>query len=355
VLALILKQNPDVITLEELDHFDEFEKELGKLGYAGCFKPQAIFRKGGLNPSAAENGGFPDGVAIFWNTTKLHLVGGCCSKPERSEDGTTCTNIGERVHDYFKQINMEFRYANGKAGKQVALAVHLKNKAGKIFAVVAAHMKSGSKPADLPDKKAQALEIAKLINQLQDAKHDGSPQALKDLKMKGHVPVVFGCDFNSDPETKAFRAFKAAQGGGPVDEAPDVGKDDEKCALEEDAAGADDGARKDTEAKLVSSYKVFSGKTGGRYAKGKELDVSTGKFRIGGPQLDKLGITYQTIDFIFAPHYWKCTSVLSVPSYEEILETSPQLLPSGKYPSDHLMIGVDLEMAVWKYPELFHS
>merc|ERR1711964_313864 len=209
---------------------------------------------------------------------------------------------------------------------------------------------------DLPDKKVQAIEIAELINLLQDAEHENSPQELKDLKRNGkrnHVPVVFGCDFNSKPETDAFRAFEAAQGGGPVDEAPDVEKDDEKCALEGDAAHKDDGARKLTltrehtqsiRSKLVSSYKEFRGDTE-RYAKGKELDVSTAKYRWGGPQLDKLGITYQTIDFIFCPDYWKCTRVLSVPCYEDVLDTSPQLLPSGKYPSDHFMIGAELEMA----------
>merc|ERR1711964_771061 len=78
--------------------------------------------------------------------------------------------------------------------------------------------------------------------------------------------------------------------------------------------------------------------------KGEDLRLTSAKDRWGGPQLDKLGIKKQAIDFIFHTKEWKVRKVLTVPTEEHIESQSPQLLPDGKYPSDHFMIGADLEL-----------
>merc|ERR1712098_877403 len=61
--------NPDVITLQELDHhYDFMLPELRAMGYDGIFQPKH-------NSKGAEfNGGLPDGVAIFWNTQRIRMV-----------------------------------------------------------------------------------------------------------------------------------------------------------------------------------------------------------------------------------------------------------------------------------------
>merc|ERR1711900_8152 len=70
ILSIILKQNPDVITLQELDHhYDFMLPQLQKMGYDGIFQPKHISK------GAEFNGGYPDGVAIFWNTERIQKIG----------------------------------------------------------------------------------------------------------------------------------------------------------------------------------------------------------------------------------------------------------------------------------------
>lgn len=153
-------------------------------------------------------------------------------------------------------------------------------------------MKSGDDDKDKPDKASQAAEMAHIIHKLSNP--PGGKQR----------PVIFGCDFNTKPGSPAFQVFEAVT-----------------AALN---------------LNLTSSYKEFNG---------IELEISTAKWRWGGAQLNKVGKTAQTIDFIFKTKEWKCTRVLSVPTLKAVEETSPQWLPSKKYPSDHFCIGADLELA----------
>ena len=65
--AQILRVDPDVLAVEECDHFsDFFLPALAKLGFHGVFAP----KQG--SPSCAF-GFFSDGVALFWKSTKLAL------------------------------------------------------------------------------------------------------------------------------------------------------------------------------------------------------------------------------------------------------------------------------------------
>merc|ERR1711964_158923 len=69
---------------------------------------------------------------------------------------------------------------------------------------------------------------------------------------------------------------------------------------------------------------------------------TTSKWRKGGVQVDKRGITNQTIDYIFyTSEDFKCARVLDI-TKEEI---EPLLMPGWKYPSDHFMICADLMFA----------
>merc|ERR1711964_157725 len=74
----------------------------------------------------------------------------------------------------------------------MGVMVQLQNKQTlKKFYVVAAHLKSGEKKTDLPDKMSQAKMMSQVINKLGK---DG--------------PVIFGSDFNTNESTAAFKAFK---------------------------------------------------------------------------------------------------------------------------------------------------
>ncbi|XP_054275285.1 nocturnin isoform X2 [Macrosteles quadrilineatus] len=65
----IIRYNPDIICLQEVDHFKFLQKVLGTQGFSGTFFPKpdspCMYIKG-------NNG--PDGCAIFYNTERYELV-----------------------------------------------------------------------------------------------------------------------------------------------------------------------------------------------------------------------------------------------------------------------------------------
>merc|ERR1711964_331491 len=70
----------------------------------------------------------------------------------------------------------------------------------------------------------------------------------------------------------------------------------------------------------------------------QEPAFTTSKWRKGGVQVDKRGITNQTIDYIFyTSKDFECTRVLDIT--KEPIE--PLLMPGWRYPSDHFMICAD--------------
>merc|ERR1711964_305513 len=114
VLSIILNQNPDVITMQELDHFDDFMlPQLRSVGYEGIFQPK--------HKSVASNfnGGRRDGVAIFWNTHKIEL-------DQRIPVGWNDTGSLHVSLDEMKNGNPQTN-----RGKQVAIAVRLQVKETK--------------------------------------------------------------------------------------------------------------------------------------------------------------------------------------------------------------------------------
>lgn len=76
LLHEIVQYNPDVVTLQECDHFhDFFQPEMRRLGYCGYFAPK-------LTSTCLEVSDTSDGCAIFVRQSKLDVasaeVGGLC-------------------------------------------------------------------------------------------------------------------------------------------------------------------------------------------------------------------------------------------------------------------------------------
>merc|ERR1711964_881028 len=173
VLSIILEQNPDVITLQELDHhYDFMLPELRKRGYDGLFQPKHVSK------GAEFNGGLPDGVAIFWNTQTIKKTGetpvfsGSLHQPKKVSD------LGVIENDEIVQA------------KQIALAVKLQTKDQREFLMMTAHVKSGESLKDIPVKMMQGKEVAGII-----------------AKNNTGMPVIFACDFNNKPGGDAHLAF----------------------------------------------------------------------------------------------------------------------------------------------------
>jgi len=389
ILSIILEQNPDVVTMQELDHHADFmEPELKLLGYEGIFQPKHS------SVAAKYNGGQADGVAIFWNTQRIKKI--------------------EDIPLGWKGTGSLHNEKEGRA-KQVALAVKLQIKGTpeeqQDFIVITAHVKSGKRPDEIPCKEAQGKEIARYI-----AKYNAD-----------NTPVIFACDFNNQPPVDCpnkgwgkcpwwnanerlttlpadvhcpaceqlepelvWTKHEKEKKGKVTIEYKGTRKDKEGMLLpalgwseEKTSDGVythPDGSERVVRPTAVKTQalridykdgKVIKARPSmmgnglldghAHYAFFKELektntdvtsaynnvlfsepDFTTDKWRKGGEQKEKICITKQTIDYIFYTKEFECSRVLNLPGKNEIEEIH---LPGWKYPSDHFMIAADLTLS----------
>merc|ERR1711964_322291 len=160
ILGIILKQNPDVITMQELDHhYDFMLPKLRSMGYDGIFQPKH------KSTCSRWNGGLPDGVAVFWNTERIQNVGGIGQVPVGYKGTGSLYDDEEKT----------------QRSAQIAIAVKSQIiETEQEFLVMTAHLASGNKRNVLPKKIAQAKQVAGII-------------------AESDIPVVFACDFNNAP------------------------------------------------------------------------------------------------------------------------------------------------------------
>lgn len=154
IVAEILRQDPDVFTLCELDKFDDIIKALN-----GKYEGQLLLRKGKK-----------DGSGIFWRSGML----------EKGRELSTFVDV------------------DGKQWEQVVLGIELATKDGKTrFIQACSHLKSDKKPEGEVLRQKQAADIlAKL------AAHFGTD-----------TPLILNMDLNSSnvPLYKGSRPLKAGE------------------------------------------------------------------------------------------------------------------------------------------------
>merc|ERR1711964_302417 len=131
---------------------------------------------------------------------------------------------------------------------------------------------------------------------------DALTNKLQELRETGNA-VIFAADLNTGMDTPAYVKF------------------------------AKDNVDAET-AFLTSAYDLAE--------QNKQHRFTASKWRRGGDQKDKCKRVEQTIDFIFTSGM-KAVATLSVPDSETVENDSELLLPCWRYPSDHFMIGADLE------------
>jgi len=255
VVGLLLKQSPDIMTLQELDHFKHFSKVLGRYHYKGMFNkkhdPKFLCEN--------YNGGHgTDGQAIFWNTLRFRQVG---------EKRVTLYDAPDREK---------------KSGQGLFAVILQDIKNEQQVAVVTGHFKSGD--GNIPIKKNHIKSLLQLL--------DGFKE----------MPIIFGCDFNRTSHSQIFQEFmqQVRKNGIHMKRSyPDEG----------DAFGCV-------------------------------------KWRKGGDQAKKIENRHkqETIDFILQSGFTK-KAILNLPKVETVLNATKGLgLPHWKYPSDHFMFAVDLEL-----------
>jgi nocturnin len=155
LLEEVLRWAPDVVALEEVDHFSDFlEPALDAAGYSGVFAPKG--RAPGLN-----FGYYSDGTAIFWRRQAIEAV--------RQETGYYTQADGAPADRPYVLVTLRPR---GRREHVLVGATHLKAKEGQA------------------NEDLRAADIAQLLDAMAERVGQRSPQI-------SHS-ILLG-DFNTDP------------------------------------------------------------------------------------------------------------------------------------------------------------
>lgn len=128
----ILRFDPDVVAVEELDHFVDFFKPVMALaGYKGFWQGKPI-------SPALQFGYYTDGAALFWKTSKF-------------------TQVGRVVAGNFKK-------QDGSDANQVFLTVHLNHSSGRLVRFGAAHLKAKSGEDNELLREHQANQLMDILS-----------------------------------------------------------------------------------------------------------------------------------------------------------------------------------------------
>lgn len=150
IVEEILKNNPDVVCLQEVDHFKFLERVLGSQNYNGIFFPKPD------SPCLyiQENNG-PDGCAIFYKRDKFELV-----------------NFETRVLEVWRvQSN------------QVAIAANLRVlETGKEICICTTHLKARSGALLSKLRNEQGKDLLRFVNSVAQGR-----------------PLILSGDFNAEP------------------------------------------------------------------------------------------------------------------------------------------------------------
>jgi len=152
IIEEILQNNPDIICLQEVDHFKFLERVLGSQNYCGIFFPKPD------SPCLyiEENNG-PDGCAIFYKRNKFDLI-----------------NYDTRILEVWHvQSNQVAIVANFK----------LKNDSNKEFTVCTTHLKARNGALLSKLRNEQGKDLLKFVNDISG----------------GNKPILICGDFNAEP------------------------------------------------------------------------------------------------------------------------------------------------------------
>lgn len=159
ILEEILAYKPDILCLQEVDHyFDTFEPLLSRLGYQCTFFPKP------WSPclDVEQNNG-PDGCALFFLKDRFELI---------------------------NSANIRLTAMKLKTN-QVAIAQTLKcNETGRLFCIAVTHLKARTGWERF--RSAQGCDLL---------------QNLKSITQGAKIPLIICGDFNAEPTEEVYREF----------------------------------------------------------------------------------------------------------------------------------------------------
>ncbi|XP_039964519.1 nocturnin isoform X3 [Bactrocera neohumeralis] len=292
IVQEILQYNPDIICLQEVDHFKFLQTILGTQNYEGIFFPKPD------SPCLyiEENNG-PDGCAIFFRRDKFELK-----------------NFDTRILEVWRvQSN------------QVAIVVNLVVKStGKEFCVCTTHLKArhGSLLSKL--RNEQGRDLLHFVKQF-----------------CGEKPVLICGDFNAEPTEPVYATVLSGKQLQLASAYADIKAERDECnndSAEEHKASTDSSDDAQTQSaeeeeadaehvqlcddKVIKSIQC-------------EPPYTTWKIREDGEEC-------HTIDYVFyTPEQFKVRNCLEFPRDDEV---GKNRTPSFQYPSDHFSLVCDFEL-----------
>uniref|UniRef100_A0A0A1WZH4 Nocturnin n=1 Tax=Zeugodacus cucurbitae TaxID=28588 RepID=A0A0A1WZH4_ZEUCU len=292
IVQEILQYNPDIICLQEVDHFKFLQTILGTQNYEGIFFPKPD------SPCLyiEENNG-PDGCAIFFRRDKFELK-----------------NFDTRILEVWRvQSN------------QVAIVVNLVVKStGKEFCVCTTHLKArhGSLLAKL--RNEQGRDLLNFVKQF-----------------CGEMPVLICGDFNAEPTEPVYatvlsgKQMQLASAYADIKAERDECNNDSAKEHKENAESSDDAQAQSTDEEEVDAEQVQLCDDKVIKSIQCEPPYTTWKIREDGEEC-------HTIDYVFyTPEQFKVRNCLEFPRDDEV---GKNRTPSFQYPSDHFSLVCDFEL-----------
>lgn len=296
LLEEVLRFSPDVIALEEVDHFVDFwQPAMDAFGYDGVFQAKReapglkIWDEMKKEDREGEQPFFSDGTAIFWKRSAVTgLASGAIGYDSGEEEKGVlwgqvgiyvrlCLTMTAAAPASLSQSSSPSREEGIEARSDT---LHLDAKTvideKQIFVVAATHLKARAGAENEARRESQMSQLMSRLESFRTGRQE---------------PVVVMGDFNAVPSEASHKLVTGGRLG------------------------------------LESAY-VLGG--------GKEPEYTTCKVR-------ERDVTSHVIDFIMVPRSAKVRALLSVPPLDSLSEG---MLPNWDYPSDHLSIGADVELAL---------
>lgn len=325
IIQEIIQNDPDVICLQEVDHFKFLQCILSTQNYEGIFFPKPDSPCLYIN----ENNG-PDGCAIFYKTNKIELI-----------------NHETRILEVWRiQSN------------QVAIAANLRvRETGKEFTVCTTHLKArhGALLAKLRNEQGKVSFVRAALNSgkfIIDCFFRFSQDLLKFVQsVANDRPVLMCGDFNAEPNEPIYSTIinhdQMKWSSGYADIMGDVNSERQQ----KESADADNAQTNDGNAEIHPKSRAEE-------LASREPPFTTWKIREEGEVCHTIDYIFYTMDKFkvsakhhchvdaFGIHFHPFRSFSQVKNclqFPHDTEIGKNRTPSFRYPSDHFSLLCDFE------------
>lgn len=168
--------NPDVVCMQEVDHYDDLVKPLRRHGYEGTYLQRT--------------GGRPDGLAVFWRPTRCEPISNRSIEfTKLGYKDNVCQIIGMKLNQDTLMTSDDVE--NDK--EEISECASNCSRSGAAFVIANIHVLFNPKRGD--------IKLAQVKTMFEEA----SCEAIKLSRGDSRLPVIVCGDFNSAAESPLYR------------------------------------------------------------------------------------------------------------------------------------------------------